>query len=785
MKRRALLFLPAVVVFLLTVWPLIMGGRSLFLRDVGNTHLPMKHAQVEAFHEGRLPLIDELRSSGQPLAGNPNSVPFYPDNLLFLIAPFLWAFNAHFWLHLLIAPFSGYWLGRAWGLDRHASWAVGVTYAASGFFLSQLNFYNLVAGAALVPALIAACLDTAGERPRRAAALAVLWALILLGGDPLTAAQAGLLSMAAVAVRYRKDLLGSLPRLGMAVVAGTLIAAPQLVEFSRILPSSFRGIWGAQGASRTVASWDPRQLVEWFVPFAFGRPDRIELARFWGFRFHTGAPPYFFSLYPGLLALVLFFQSGRVRSRSGNLWAWGSILFGLFFSLGGFNPLLSPLLGSSFSRLLRYPVKFWLPVAVGMALLCGFGYARIADGKSRGLHWILGAMLLSYGTAWTILSFFPAPFMTWVEGCLPATSIRTVFVANERLRWAGLCLISMSMLAVLWILLRFLFRGQRSIGPWALAIHATFQLFFLKPMLVTEDVEEILRPPAILESLAEDRSIFHSAYGTKAGSSVLARTSFPSNDVRWLSRRARDQGFAFAGIMAGRRYELALSPEGLDSFWTRAALDLMKIVPEAQRIRFLETWGIGTIVAFEPIGPEALDRLRLLRQLGPEEAPTWIYEIREPAPEVRFVGHVTWASDLDAAVRILGDATFDPRNMTVLSGEGRPLDVHPGHLVSWEHEGDGFAADVESEQGGTLVFQRTHLPIYRASIDGEHVPLEIADMHRIAVQIPPGGRHVRIWIDKRPSYAAWLAVVLGLMMACALGRRRTISAEQSTGGMLV
>ena len=47
-----------------------------------------------------------------------------------------------------------------------------------------------------------------------------------------------------------------------AVVLGTLMALPQLVEFVRILPLTFRGHWGFTFQQATVASWDPVTSVE-------------------------------------------------------------------------------------------------------------------------------------------------------------------------------------------------------------------------------------------------------------------------------------------------------------------------------------------------------------------------------------------------------------------------------------------------------------------------------------------------------------------------------------------
>src|SRR5690606_31281492 len=115
-------------------------------------------------------------------------------------------------LHWLLAPAAMFLLGRAWGLGRPASWAAGACYATSGFFLSQLNLYNLVAGAALVPALVAAVLFATedGDRGRRwawAAGAGGLWALVLLSGDPTTAVAGALLAASAAAVRAPRSLL--------------------------------------------------------------------------------------------------------------------------------------------------------------------------------------------------------------------------------------------------------------------------------------------------------------------------------------------------------------------------------------------------------------------------------------------------------------------------------------------------------------------------------------------------------------------------------------------------
>ena len=73
-----------------------------------------------------------------------------------------------------------------------------------------------------------------------------------------------------------------------------------------------------------MASWDPRQLPERLLPFFFGRPDRMGIGGFWGRRFYTDWQPYYYALYPGLLALLLAAASGLPRRRRAAWWAWGA-----------------------------------------------------------------------------------------------------------------------------------------------------------------------------------------------------------------------------------------------------------------------------------------------------------------------------------------------------------------------------------------------------------------------------------------------------------------------------
>lgn len=291
--------------------PLATGQSTLLLRDVLNTHLALRATLAEGVREGSVPLVDPLRAGGQPLAGNPNAVPFYPDNLLLGVTSPLWQLNAHFWLHWLLAFAAAVWLGRAWGLGREGAAAAGATYAFSGFFLSQLNLYNGVAAAALAPALAAALCESGepGTRRRGLVAAGAIWGLALLGGDPILAALA-LAAGVVVAMARRGRALPWL-RLAAALACGTALAAPQIVETLRILGDSYRGFWGYDAASQARTAPTPGAALDLLLPLFFGRPD---LRQVWGTAYFGGFPPLYFSLAPGWIALVLVLcAAGRSR----------------------------------------------------------------------------------------------------------------------------------------------------------------------------------------------------------------------------------------------------------------------------------------------------------------------------------------------------------------------------------------------------------------------------------------------------------------------------------------
>lgn len=765
MKSRHNLIYGGVVILLIAIaaLPLISGSRTLYIRDVFGTHLEMKWVQAEAMRQGRVPEVDEYRAGGQALLGNLNAVPLYPDNLLYLVGSFFWVMNAHFWLHWLLAALAMAWLGRAWGLSREGAWAAAAVYSSSGFLLSNLNFYNLIAGAALAPALVAACLEaTASERRRWSSVLvALMWALLVLAGDPIYAVLALALALSAIVARGESRHWRPVVRFSIGIALGTLLVLPQVVEFLRILPLSYRGYWGFSLAARMAASWHPLRILDLFIPMFFGLPS----LGFWGLRFTNGDPPLFLSLFPGVVALLLLVLSGRPGRRPMIWWAWGAVVVGFFIVPGAYNPLLWAIAEGPGSGLIRFPAKFWLWIAIGMAVLCGRGLERLLDpNRKRLARWCFVGFGLLYLGMWGTLNLAAGPIEAWSHEVM-AKPFNAVLAHPERIRWAGLCLLSMLTLG----LTAGVVRALRSRTVWlvvaVLALQVGPQLFLLRPLYESEDVSYYRRPPELISKLPKNAVVVSGAQNDLFGRSQVRIGTYPDLRLLWTTRLDYQRLLPWAGAMYGRHYELNASPEGLDSFLTRTVVEAVQNLPDEKRLRLLAATGAQYLVVdhdLEDVAPGVVDLVTQRAELG---VSVHIYRLLRTAPRALFTGNVYPSKSMNEGLNRLLDERFDPMREVVRAGAGEARTGKVGTVEVREWTPRRYVLEVQAPNPGVLTLARALLPLYEARVDGRPVRLLAANLDRMAVEIEQPGRHeVVIELNRRPLLWALLGTVAALLV---------------------
>jgi hypothetical protein len=765
--RIVALAAPAAVLVLVQVLPLVTGVRTLILRDVLNTHAALRVSLAEGLRAGELPLVDPLRSGGQALAGNANVLAFYPDNLLLLIGPLLWQLNMHFVLHWCLAFVAAYWLGRSWGLGREGSVAGAVVFALSGYWLSQMNFYNAVAPVALAPALWAALLETGVPERRRRALFVVglAWGLMVLGGDPIVALIAVASGVLLALARHGRSLPWR--RLVLALALGTVVALPQIVETLRILPTSYRAVQGYAQSGGGVR--DPRALVDLVIPLFFGRPD---VGAIWGKSLFGGHPPIYFTLAPGWLALALAAAAGVPRRREAR---WLAALAGasVLVTFSGGSPIPGWLTTLPGGQLLRFPEKAFLVAALALALAAGLGFDRLVRGEAgRRVVLALAAALALAATLWLVCG-------------VPALGGESLFVrafaeldagrvwAEGHLRWAGLSMFATALLALTAGMVLALRRHRWLAGALLLALHAVSQLAFLRPLLAEDDSAAYSSPPAVADVLPVSAVLVQGSvtdvFGADEMSELVGR--FPDPHVRWMHRNVWSELHTFSARSAGRRLELDFSAEGLDTFVLAATSQGMKHFDDARRIAVLRATGVDRLVLTRRRAPEGAGGARRSTTVAGLARPIHVYEVPAPLPEVALAGTIVRAPHMNAALEAIWSADFDPATTAVVPGSGPPVVASRGTARLVRSEPERAEVEIDSPSGGVLILRRAHLPIWRAAIDGVPAPTVIAQLTRLAVEVPPGAHRVVFSISRWPLRISSAMAVLALAALAVLARR--------------
>ena len=633
----------------------------------------------------------------------------------------------------------------------------------------------------------------------------LLWALILLGGDPLYAALAAGMAFSTWLLDLRdgsgsdgsgqtssdgpgSDEPGSkgagfdwrqLPRqlsLGKTAAAlglGTLVASPMLVEMLRILPASFRGHWRYGIEAALAQSWDPRSSLEWLLPFFFGPLDY----NFWGRGFFGGNPPLLYSLYPGTIAVALVVAAGWPRFGLGfgdrpRLWAWGWIALGGFLALGYYNPIMHLIYDLPGASALRYPVKVWLVIAVAASLLAAIGVERsLRDGGAR-LRRLLAIAATFYAAVWVLLLVLPAPLARALQSLEPKRLYGDFFAA-EHLRWVTTCFFVLLVATASWLFTRRIREKPSQAVALLVGLHVLSQTFLLQPLFDADDAEPYVREPALLVHLDEDQRAVHGAFEGMFGDlSAEHVASFPDRRFFWLTRETFTSMAHFSGVLFKRRYELNHSPEGLDTFLSISLTQSLAQLDDLSGVRVLAASGVDRLFMQRPLEGVPSDAAVLL---GREEG-AWthyVYALPRALPDFVLAGQVGGAPHLNAALEAMVHPEFDARRAAVVrsidlqsdlqSDLTPPIDGSPGHVKVIADEPERFVIEVESEAGGVLATRRAHLPIYRATIDGDPARLAVANLHKLGVVVPAGRHRVEVWVDRRPTTVAAAVAAIALL----------------------
>ncbi len=270
---------------------------------------------------------------------------------------------------------------------------------------------------------------------------------------------------------------------------------------------------------------------------------------------------------------------------------------------------------------------------------------------------------------------------------------------------------------------------------------------------------------------------------------TLHQGRYPDSRILWLTRRSARELYPFAAVQHGLRAELAISPEGLDSFLTQAITVGLRNFSDRRRIDLLEALGVDYLLLDRELAPEALSAVREVARDAEFGQTVRLYELADRAREAEFATRVIAAPHMNAALEAIFDPAFDPHRTAVVAGGGAALAAPPAAPVDEGAAGSAagdrarapvrFLAngreevivDVEAGAAGVLFLRRAYLALWQVEIDGRAASTLVAQVARLGVAVPAGHHRVRFWIDRRPLAAGLALALLGLVLLGLVLRR--------------
>lgn len=720
----------AVALWLWAAVPLALGQRTLYFRDVFTTHLPVKAFGAAELKHGRIPAFNPTWGLGQPFRGNPNALPFYPGNLLYLVLPFWNAFNLHYALHWLLAALTMAALARALGQGPAAALVAGLTYAGSGWILTGLSFYNLLAVSAWWPLVLLGAV----RGGRRGVALGgIACGLALLAGEPVTALL-GIVPLLLVAGQRHGLRRGALTSLGIGIV-GLLIALPQLVATARILGFTSRGALGAAGIGAGRFHLGLARLLELIVPFPFGHPWDLGKAGYWAWDDQPGLP-YILTLHLGIVGFWLAFLGAR-RARGWALLAVAGLALAWAGAAGG-DALVALSHG-----LVRYPEKLLFWFALSASLLAGWGFERVLASPRAWRGAALGAGL-ALALAGAVFALGPH-LAGWLAG-----HVDPEFVAEAPQARVGMWIVALLLAAALLALAAVAARRRSAAG---LAAAQLIALLPLAGLVMTAPVAAFGPSPWLRI--------------TGKGAVVTSVPSGPFSDPSYLTV-VRAAAFDLApapGVLHGLRYPLGQDLDGLYSpLSAQMRLHYLQLNGDA-RANWMRSLGVVAAVLDEMPGTP---KLQLLSVGGRSGGTSRLFAVKSPAPPAWWPQSVAVAASPGEAFRFVSLAP-DPVTGVVAD---RPVVHHPGARVKLSQETpDALEVEVSGD-GGLLALCRAYQPLYRASAEGKPLPTLPVNLTQLGVEVPPGTHRVRIEVSALPEKLAGGIALLAFLAALALAWRR-------------
>ncbi|HEY9745925.1 MAG TPA: YfhO family protein [Oculatellaceae cyanobacterium] len=803
-------------------WPIITGREQLYIRDLTFYALPMKTYMMARFRAGEFPFWTPHISTGMPFFAEPTHQVLYPFNLLFFLTPTeVHGISWFVILHLLLAQWAFYALCRTLGFGQWLSLWGGLLFGYVGYTLSIGDNVNYLPATVWCPLALAAFMrGLQTGRMQWAAVVAASVTSMLFAGDTFNPLFLALFCALFLLCRWKisafRDWVSgcsnrwALVFFGVSFVLAALLGAVQILPTQELLALSVRN---APLALKEIALWSfpPERVIELVHPYFYG--SKYPTPHFIGqFMYPKFLEPWADSVYIGLIPVFFAGLALVCQFRKHLLWAMmaGFSLLASFGLTAPYYPFLLKLFPPLQYHRYQEKFLFWVTLVVCVLAVSGLQYAIQHRGqlfhafRQKGLGgriaWTVG--ILAFGT----LFLCKIPIDLWIWEHAMERSVEWGEHFYERGPHVAQLYAHWLLLALVLLVLPWLRQSHRFYLP-CVCVFAVLDLLFVHWGQVPSAPTELLtrRPtPVALQLIRKDhpdgpiRILFDDKVelvDQKDEKRVLQRISdayrvpllMDNYPVYWIYRFLYNQNrllFNFGtiynvGYQNGRFEPLQ---QKRHQFMDEVLLqNNPALLPALCATPYIVSSKTTPNSAWRPedteiIGEDPGFNLRILKvkRAVPRAyiAPNAIYN-PEPEKVFKILTQSFLSHPYEQQVEIAKNAPGSTaQELTPLLPNARVDFVQDmPELIELRVDSPYPGKDAH------LVLTESMFPGWRAFVDGQEVPVYLANQRFMAISIPPGRHHV-VFRYQSTRFAVGLGLsVLGVLLAigCCFIRKKRIS----------
>lgn len=735
----------------------LFAGNVLLGRDLITYHYGMKKVLRELLLSGEFPYWNRFFSAGQPMAANPAWEVFYPFQLPILVPGFLFGFNLHIVLHVLIAASGMYALLRRLAVKAEAAFAGAISFALGGMVMSATGLLPFLFSISWMPWVIVFGVGWFNSRRVRDLVLAALaMSMQVLIGEPLTFAQtAFLLGFGALWFGTERGGLRDGFRCAIAAVAVVVFAlaigAVQLIPALDFARDSVRSLpLGFAAASRwSMPILRPFEMVfpHWAGSVAGDGSEYFGGRQLYG----PAGVPFIYSIYLGLLIAACAI-AGIVRRIRGWAPAMVVVAGAYLLAIGEHTPLLRLLYDAHVFASVRYPEKFFISAVFAIAIFGSLVLQRLIDGdvvlrRTAAVLAAIAAAIAAIVFAGSLLPGSDDMFRrTWH---LAPSRLSADFFTASRMQWAATAAKALALSAILFFAGRF--RGRAFAG--ALILFVFVDVVPRGQETIAGRARDFLQPPPLLQQLPRNgERVFNQAAVERMSTNRVGMTRA---EQYWIARNGLYPYLSgYFGVPTVMEYDI--DGTGLLN------MGLFDEVARAAMVRRDPSWPdaymrmMNASVRLLPLD----ERAELARAPSLDVAPVVRAEAKE-LPRYEFAAGLSHVeSPLD--VLAIGRSGIIAPGVAFTALPSRRVE---GGIIQRvvEHANDA-TLDVTAHGQAFLIASVTNHRYWSATIDGVAATIVPANIAFQGLVVPPG-RHTIVFRYHNPLITVGAVVSLVSLLA--------------------